>query len=158
MAEKRRHAGGRPSPYDESVHVPWGRSLAKKGCTDEEIAEAFGIGVRTLYGWKGAHPEFSQALKASKGEADEAVVETLYARATGTAKRVTKRKREVLDGKGGKVTLTEVIEETPAPDTTAIIFWLKNRQPALWRDRPEAEAGAAADEAIKAAIAKAGLR
>ena len=24
-----------------------------------------------------------------------------------------------------------------APDTTAAIFWLKNRQPELWRDKPE---------------------
>ena len=50
---------------------------------------------------------------------------------------MTKKKRDVLDSDGRKVTLTEVIEETLPPDTTAMIYWLKNRQPELWRDRPK---------------------
>lgn len=136
MGNAKKHAGGRPSGYDAKVHVPWGRSLAKRGCTDAEIAEAFGIGASTLYGWKGAHPEFREALKESKGSADEAVVESLYNRACGRCKRTTKKKREVLDSDGRKVTLTEVVEETLPPDTTAMIYWLKNRQPELWRDKP----------------------
>ena len=61
----------------------------------------------------------------------------MYAKACGKAKRVTKKKRDVLDSDGRKVTLTEVIEETLPPDTTAMIYWLKNRQPELWRDRPK---------------------
>ena len=64
------------------------------------------------------------------------VVESLYERACGNAKRVTKKKRDVLDSDGRKVTLTEITEETLPPDTTAMIYWLKNRQPELWRDRP----------------------
>lgn len=136
MAEGKRHSGGRPTKYDASVHVPWGRSLAKRGCTDEEMAEAFGVGVRTLYAWKGAHPEFQQALKETKSKADEGVAESLYDRACGRCKRVTKKRREVLDSGGRKVTLTEVVEESMPPDTTAMIYWLKNRQPELWRDRP----------------------
>lgn len=62
---------------------------------------------------------------------------SLYERACGNAKRVTKKRRDVLDSEGRKVTLTEVTEETLPPDTTAIIYWLKNRQPELWRDRPK---------------------
>ena len=42
----------------------------------------------------------------------------------------------MLDPNKGKVTLVEKVEETLAPDTTAMIYWLKNRQPELWRDRP----------------------
>ncbi|WP_302798603.1 hypothetical protein [Senegalimassilia anaerobia] len=61
---------------------------------------------------------------------------SLYAKACGKAKRTTVRKREVLDPNKGKVTLVEKVEETLAPDTTAMIYWLKNRQPELWRDRP----------------------
>ena len=117
--------------------MPWGASLARRGCSDKEIAEAFGVSERTVYNWKKAHPEFLQALNECKGKADEAVVESLYAKACGKAKRVTKKKRDVLDSDGRKVTLTEVIEETLPPDTTAMIYWLKNRQPELWRDRPK---------------------
>ena len=117
--------------------MPWGASLARRGCSDEEIAEAFGVSVRTVYNWKKAHPEFLQALNECKGKADEAVVESLYAKACGNVKRITKKKRDVLDSDGRKVTLTEVTEETLPPDTTAMIYWLKNRQPELWRDRPK---------------------
>ena len=136
MADERKHRG-QPTRYDAKAHVPWGASLARRGCSDEEIAEAFGVSVRTVYNWKKAHPEFLQALNECKGKADEAVVDSLYAKACGKAKRVTKKKRDVLDSDGRKVTLTEVIEETLPPDTTAMIYWLKNRQPELWRDRPK---------------------
>ena len=111
--------------------------MARRGCSDEEIAEAFGVSVRTVYNWKKAHPEFLQALNECKGKADEAVVESLYARACGLTKRTTKKVREVIDADGNKVKLTELIEETLPPDTTAMIYWLKNRQPELWRDRPK---------------------
>lgn len=136
MADERKHRG-QPTRYDPKAHVPWGASLARRGCSDEEIAGAFGVSVRTVYNWKKAHPEFLQALNECKRKADEAVVESLYAKACGKVKRVTKKKRDVLDSDGRKVTLTEVIEETLPPDTTAMIYWLKNRQPELWRDRPK---------------------
>lgn len=104
------------------------------GRTDAEIAEALGVGVRTLYSWKGAHQEFRQALKDAKAIADAEVVDSLFAKACGKAKRTVRKKRQVLDFKGNKVELIEETEETPPPDTTAIIYWLKNRQPELWRD------------------------
>lgn len=149
---------GQPTKYEARVHVPWAVSLAQRGCTTAEIADAFEVSERTVYRWMAAHAEFRQAVNDSKSRADEAVVATLYARAMGTTKRTTKRKREVLGNDGKKVLLTEVIEETPAPDTAACIFWLKNRQPKLWRDHPDEGGAAATDEAIKAAISKAGLR
>ena len=65
------------------------------------------------------------------------MAESLYARACGLTKRTTKKVREVIDADGNKVKLTELIEETLPPDTTAMIYWLKNRQPELWRDRPK---------------------
>lgn len=127
---------GRKTKYDEKLHVPWAKSLALSGKTSNEIAQEMGVARSTLYGWMGAHPEFSDAIKYGKARADAEVVNSLYAKACGKAKRVTKRTREVLDPDKGKVTLKEVVEETIPPDTTAMIYWLKNRQPELWRDKP----------------------
>ena len=45
-------------------------------------------------------------------------------------------KKEHRDARG-KVTRVEVIHKHLAPDTLAQIFWLKNRQPEMWRDRRE---------------------
>lgn len=134
--KKTKQKVGAPTRYDAAVHVPWAASLAKLGCTDAEIAEAFGISVRTLYRWNKAHTEFCHALKRNKSMADSDIAESLYMRATGRAVRKTKKKRITKDANGNKNEVIEQVEETLPPDTTALIFWLKNRQPKMWRDKP----------------------
>jgi len=69
-----------------------------------------------------------------KESADERVVRSLYARATGYEYDAVK----IFCNKDGKVTKVKYREHL-APDTTACIFWLKNRRKDLWRERPEAE-------------------
>ncbi len=128
---------GRKTKYDESYHAPVARCLAMMGKTSDEIAVELGVARSTLYGWMGAHPEFSDAIKRGKAFADAQVVETLYNKATGRLTKTVKRKRDVLDPNKGKVTLTEVTEESIPPDTASMIFWLKNRQPEMWSDRPK---------------------
>lgn len=151
MGRDSNNAKGQPTKYRPESHAPWAASLARRGCTVAEIAEAFGVAERTVYRWAKAHPEFCQALNESRSKADEAVVDSLYAKACGTTRRVTKKKREVLDSNGRKVTLTEVVEEVMPPDTTAMIYWLKNRQPELWRDKPAGGTDeAAAEEFLEA--------
>lgn len=72
-----------PLKYNQAYHDDWAWSLAIKGATDAEIAEAFGISVRTLHRWKQDHESFSQALMAGKDQADAKVERKLYERAVG---------------------------------------------------------------------------
>ena len=51
---------------------------------------------------------------------------------------VTRWSTEKIFCSRGKVIRVETVEHYP-PDTTAMIFWLKNRQPDRWRDRAEVE-------------------
>ena len=92
--------------------------LAGFGLTEEEIAAVLGVCRTTLVRWKKRSKDFEEALKRGKAKADLLIVKSLYSRAT---------------------------EEH---DTTAQIFWLKNRQPDRWRDRrdmtlagPDGESG-----------------
>lgn len=55
--------------------------MAQEGLTEEQIAERLGVGITTLSRWKNEHPEFREALKVSKDEADAKVVESLYKQA-----------------------------------------------------------------------------
>ncbi len=107
--------------------------LCKLGLTDKEIAKFFEVSEQTLNAWKQQHPEFLESLKGGKTLADAEVASKLFHRATGyehpdTDIRVV----------NGVIVETPLIKHYP-PDTTAAIFWLKNRRPDLWRDKVEPE-------------------
>lgn len=157
MAKKENNKFGRPSKYDPKIHVPWGSSLAKMGATSADIAEAFGVSERTVYRWMTDHEEFRQTITEGKCSADARVVESLFNRAVGKAKRMTVTKKERVGRDGEKMILTEKTEEMLPPDSTAAIWWLKNRQPEMWRDRREVDVSANAGEGIKDWIEALGL-
>lgn len=72
-----------PLKYNQAYHDDWAFTLAIKGATDVEIAEAFGISVRTLNRWKNDHESFMLALTAGNDQADAKVEKKLYERAIG---------------------------------------------------------------------------
>lgn len=107
---------------------------AHDGLTDEQIAEKIGIRRPTLYDWKKKYSDISDALKRGKEVVDRQVENALLKRALGYEfKEITQELTE--DG----MRVTKVITKQQAPDTTAQIFWLKNRKPREWRDKQETE-------------------
>jgi len=130
-----KRAVGRPTAFQAS-YADQAYKLALLGQTDVEMAAFFGVAESTLHLWKKRHPEFSESIKRGKHLADAAVAETLYRTALGGVE-VTDT-REQTDGDGNLVSVTRETRQIP-PSTTAMIFWLKNRNPALWRDRVEAD-------------------
>lgn len=125
-------AGGRPSKY-KPEYVAQAAKLCALGATDAEMADFFEVALSTFSLWKVQHQEFSDALKDSKGIADSRVETALYNRAMGYSHEDTDIR--VVDG---AVVMTPVVKHYP-PDTTAAIFWLKNRKPQEWRDKRETE-------------------
>ena len=119
---------GRPTKY-RAEYDNQAYKLCLLGHTDEELAEFFEVHVSTINVWKHDYPSFYESIKKGKEFADVDVVESLYKRATGMT--LTK---QVFKGES----LVEVEDEI-APDTTAMIFWLKNRQPKKWRDKQVTE-------------------
>jgi glutaredoxin len=112
----------------------------RDGLIDEQIAHNLGISIDTFYKYKKEHTEFSESLKKGKEVIDIQVENSLLKRAMGyTYEEVTKE--SIMDGETGKYTLkvTKVVKKEVQPDTTAQIFWLKNRKPAEWRDKHEQE-------------------
>lgn len=109
---------------------------ARDGLTDDQIANNMGIGNRTLYEWKQKYPQISQALKRGKEIVDVEVENALLKRALGyTFTETTKELRENPKTGNEELVVTKVVTKEIAPDTTAQIFWLKNRRPDLWRDK-----------------------
>ncbi len=123
---------GRPTDYREA-YAEGARKLANLGATDAEIADFFDVDVRTIYRWKNTHDEFCQALKAGKSESDDRVERSLFARATGYEHDEV----DIRVVQGG-IVQTQIRKYYP-PDTTAAIFWLKNRRAAEWRETKAVE-------------------
>jgi len=125
-------AGGRPTDY-KPEYAEQAAKLCQLGATDADLADFFGVSDRTIYRWAAKHEEFSQSLKAGKDLADERVERSLYHKAVG----YTFDSEKVFQFQG-QIVRAETKEHVP-PDTTAMIFWLKNRRKEQWRDRQEHE-------------------
>ena len=117
---------------------------ARDGLTDEQIAGNMGITVRSLYNWKKKSIPIFQSLKVGKEVADIEVENALRKKALGfreIEQTVSTRKTvEYEDGKRIREVTEPVVTEVQKyypPDTTAQIFWLKNRKPKQWREKQE---------------------
>lgn len=133
MAKKKKR--GAPTRYSKAL-VGQAKKLCAMGATDIQLADFFGVCEKTIYTWKIKHPEFLQALKESKDELDTKVERSLFDRAMGYSHPEDKILANPKDP--NKPIVVETIKHYP-PDSTSMIFWLKNRQPDKWRDRHELE-------------------
>jgi transcriptional regulator with XRE-family HTH domain len=105
---------------------------ARDGLTYEQIAKNMGIGLTTLKEWRKKEPTISSVLKKGREVIDFEVENALLKKALGYT--VTLNKQKVT--KDGDV--VDIQEDVYiAPDTTAQIFWLKNRKKEQWREKQE---------------------
>lgn len=133
-AQKSKAKIGRPSIYDDSMAAT-AAEMALNGATDAEIARELGVRRTTIYDWNKRIPGFADALKKAKAIFDSRVERTLAERALGYSHPETK----FFYDKDVGVVSVDTIKHYP-PDTTAAIFWLKNRDPENWRDVQKVEA------------------
>jgi len=113
---------------------------ARDGLTDDQIAHNIGIRRETLYDWKKKHPNISNALKRGKEVIDRQVENALLKRALGYQyDEVTRESVWSDETKKFELVPSKVVTKEVHPDTTAQIFWLKNRKPLDWRDKKETE-------------------
>lgn len=103
---------------------------ARDGLTDEEIAKKVGISRSTLSEWKKKYPSLSDTLKNGKEIVDIKVENALLRRALGYS--YVERTKEKINN---VMVVTKEITKYVPPDTTAQIFWLKNRRPEQWREK-----------------------
>ena len=150
MPRQAKSKGGRPSSY-KPEYAAQAAKLCVRGFTNPELAKFFGVSLATIDNWKASHAEFFDSLKTAKAPADDKVERCLYHRATGYSFQM-----EEIHIVQGKVVRVAVTKHVP-PDTTAMIFWLKNRRKEQWRDsyaHTGPDGGAIQIEALETAMAK----
>lgn len=119
---------GRPSAYRKEF-AQQAKKITLLGATDMDLADFFCVALSTINLWKLKHPEFSESLKVGKDSADERVISSLYHRAIGYS-----HPEVDIRAVDGVIVKTPLTKHYP-PDTTAAIFWLKNRRKDEFRDK-----------------------
>jgi hypothetical protein len=122
----------RPTDY-RPEYIEQAKKLCRLGATDKEIADFFGCSVSTLGAWRAANPELDETMRTGKLLPDLQVADRLFQRTQGYSYEETKVSQDAK----GNVTKSETVTKHLAPDVTAMIFWLKNRRPDLWRQAIE---------------------
>lgn len=119
---------GRPTDY-KPEYAEQARKLCELGATDYELADFFSVNTVTIYRWRNVHEEFCNAVTCGKEAADQRVARSLYNRAVG----YTYESEKVFNHQG-EILRAPIAEHVP-PDPGAAMNWLKNRQPAEWREK-----------------------
>lgn len=109
----------------------------RDGLSEAQIAKNLGISYMTFRRAK-KDPEYgeqiSEALIQTKDVVDMEVENMLLKRARGYEYDEVTEEYEM-----GILVKRKVTHKMVVPDTSAQIFWLKNRQPDKWRDRREVD-------------------
>ena len=122
----------RPSKYTQE-YADQAYKLCLLGATDAQLADFFGVEEKTINNWKEKHPKFLQSLNNAKLVADNEVEKSLFQRAMGYS-----HPEDKIFNNDGEPLIVSTTKHYP-PDTTACIFWLKNRQKEQWRDKVQTE-------------------
>lgn len=105
--------------------------LAQLGIPHQQIAGILEISESTFYEWQGCHAGFKTALKAGMALADANVANSVYRGAVGYS-----HNHEEIKVIGEEVVRVPTMKHYP-PNPHLATFWLKNRQPELWKEKVE---------------------
>lgn len=141
QAKKVNKLPGRRGVYDAGCPER-AYKLCLLGLTDMDLAVAFGINVSTIEAWQKDKPEFRAAVVEGKEGADTKVALSFFQRAIGYSHpdtHIMSNRVKEYDENGRVIReytqpLLVPITKHYAPDVTAGIFWLKNRQRTRWSD------------------------
>lgn len=145
MIDDDKNKVGRPTSFKEE-YAELAYKYCLLGATDKDLAQFFEVTETTINNWKNDHTEFFESIKKGKSEADAIIASSLYNRAKGAIinqQQAFKVKTVTYNDKGQKTEIESIeivnLQQEQPPDTTAGIFWLKNRKPDRWRDKIETQ-------------------
>jgi len=126
---------GRPTKYRTDFIA---RVLRMEGLTHADMAKNLGIALSSFNAYRNMYVAFSDAIKETDTKTDNIVQSALFKRATGYSCPDTKAQWIFDKDGGGHWEYADLVKHYP-PDSTALIFWLKNRDPDKWRDKHDIE-------------------
>lgn len=104
-------------------------SWSRDGLSMEQMAHNIGIHPETWRKWRDRYPEMQQAVDTGQRPLNFEVENQLLKKCFG----FEHAEEQAVKDKDGDITVKRVMKYYP-PDTTALIFWLKNKKPDIWGD------------------------
>lgn len=136
---KGNRGGGRPTLYKRK-YAEIARGMCAQGATRADLADRFGVTIKTIVAWQLEHEEFCTSCKQGRVAADDRVEQSFYERAVGYT--YDSEKLFVIEGE----VIRAPIKEHVPPDPRAAEFWLRNRRPDRWKDAKQLETRMAEDD------------
>lgn len=125
-----------PSKEYKLEYAEMARQLALLfGANHDQIAKALGVSKELFEEWVDTYPELQGALFVGNALADARVADSLYRRACGYEHTATKFFKMGSAQSGSERIESVTYTERYPPDTGAGTFWLRNRQPQVWKDQ-----------------------
>jgi hypothetical protein len=134
---------GRPPLY-KADNAELARKFCLLGATNEDLAGLFDVAGRTIDNWLATIPEFAAAVQRGRDVADADVVQSLHSRATGYSCETEK----IFHYRGDVMKVPHTVHYPP--DTTACMFWLRNRRRRDWLEKAELRREEEVDEEAEA--------
>ncbi|KAA2278093.1 MULTISPECIES: helix-turn-helix domain-containing protein [unclassified Staphylococcus] len=123
------------------------KSWKGEGISHEELANRIGINRTTLYSWIQRCPEIEDAIKQGQQRTVQYIENALMKKINGYTLRDTKRYKTT-DKDGNIVERIEVTEKEVGPDTSAIIYALKVKDPDRWNEKIRMEHSGRVDSTV----------
>ena len=123
------------------------KSWKGEGISHEELANRIGINRTTLYSWIQRCPEIEDAIKQGQERTVQYIENALMKKINGYTLRDTKRYKTT-DKDGNIVERIEVTEKEVGPDTSAIIYALKVKDPDRWNEKIRMEHSGRVDSTV----------
>ncbi|EJM2455405.1 helix-turn-helix domain-containing protein [Staphylococcus pseudintermedius] len=105
-----------------------------QGLSNTELAEMIGVSRPTLYNWIEKYEPIRNAVKEGQKRTVQHIENALMKKVNGHTIRETRRYRTT-DKDGNTIERVEIIEKEVSPDTTAIIYALKTKDPENWNEK-----------------------
>lgn len=141
---------GKPTKYRTEYARMAYVLCAESGLTDKKLAAVFDVCEKTINNWKHEHEKFLQSTQKGKdefncGKAEGSLFKLVmgfhYIETTKEAKPIVIKDAETGEEKisGDKLLVTKKVRKFIPPNDRALRFFLKNRDPARWRDTQAVE-------------------
>jgi len=135
---------GTPTKYKKEYARMAYVLCAETGLTDKKLAAVFDVCEKTINNWKHGHEEFLQSIQRGKDKfncekAEDSLFKLVmgfhYTETTKEAKPIViKNQNGTEEVIGDKLLVTKQVRKFIPPNDRALRFFLKNRNPARWRD------------------------